>query len=114
MVFDYVTEGGVSQALFDGYGERGFRAVDAQAIGNILENGLGERIGALENHADAAAMGGYVLPQNVLAIKQNFTFEARAADGFVLAVEGAKQSGLPATRRAHKRVNFFLVDVPAA
>src|SRR5216684_1830770 len=96
MVFDFVPEGGVAQALFDGFGDRGFRAVDAQAISNILENGLGERVGALENHADAAAMGGYVLPQNVLAIKQNFTFEARAADGFVHAVQGAQQRGFAA------------------
>jgi len=93
MVFDFVPEGGVAQALFDGFGDRGFRAVDAQAVGNILEDGLGERVGALENHTDAAAIESDVLRKDVLAVEQNFTLEARAADGFVHAVEGAQQGG---------------------
>src|SRR6266849_7090291 len=103
MVFDFVPEGGVAQALFDGLGDRGFRAVDAQAIGNILENGLGERVGALENHTDTATIRSDVLHKDVLAVEQNFTLEARAADGFVHAVEGAQQGGFATAGGANER-----------
>src|SRR5260370_10820196 len=77
MVFDFVAEGGVAQALFDGFGDRGFRAVAAQAVSDVVQNGLGERVGALKDHADAAAMGTYVLGINVLAIEKDFALKAR-------------------------------------
>src|SRR5258707_12017146 len=86
MVFDFVPEGGVAQALFDGFGDRGFRAVDAQAVSDVVKDGLGKRVGALENHADAAAMGSYVLGKNVLAIEKDFALEAGVSHGLVHAV----------------------------
>src|SRR5712691_7062331 len=113
VIFDFVPEGGVAQTLFDGFRDSGFRAVDAQAIGNILENGFGERVGALENHTDTATIGSDVLGKDVLAIKQNFTFEACAADGFVHAVEGAQQGGFAAPRGANERGDLVGGDAHA-
>src|ERR1700704_6627675 len=103
MVFDFVPECGVTQAFFDGFGDGGFRAVDPQAVGNVVKNGLGERIGTLKNHADAAAMRSNVLRKDVLPVEKNFALEARAADDLVHAVEGAEESGLAASGRTNER-----------
>src|SRR5260370_39240129 len=84
-------------------GRGDLRAVNAQAVSNVVENGLGERIGALENHADAATIGSDVLREDVLAVEQNFAFEAGGAHGLVHAGEGAERSGLAATGRADER-----------
>src|SRR5258705_11471499 len=56
VIFHFVPEGGVAQAFFDSFGDGSLRAVDIQSVGHVVENGFGERIGALKNHADAAAM----------------------------------------------------------
>src|SRR6266478_2249214 len=103
VVFYFIPEGGVPQAFFDGFGNGGFRAVDPQAIGHVVENGFGERIGALKDHADAAAIRSNVLRKDVLAIEKNFALEAGAAHDLVHAIEGAQQGGLAAAGGANER-----------
>src|SRR2546430_12162678 len=94
MILYFVPERGVAQTFFDRFGNGELRAVDLQAVGHVLENGLGERIGALEDHANAAAKRGDILGKNVLAVEKDFALEACAADGVVHAIEGPKQGGL--------------------
>ena len=106
VVFDFIPQRGVAEALLDGVGERKLGAVDAQAVRDIVEDRFRERIGALEDHADAAAELGDVLREDVLAVEQDFAFEARVAHGFVHAVEGAQERGLPAAGRADQRGDF--------
>src|SRR5713226_1965717 len=113
MVFHFVPERGVAQAFFDGFGEGGFRAVDAQAVGNVVKNGFGERIGTLKDHADAAAIRSDVLRKDVLTVEKDFAFEACAAHGLVHAVESAKQSGLAAPGGANERSDLVGGDAHA-
>ena len=91
MIFDFVPERGVAQAFFDGVGDGQFRAVDAQAVGDVVEDRFRKRIGALKDHADAAAKLRDVLRKDVLAVEKNFAFEAGMAHGFVHAVESAQE-----------------------
>src|SRR5260370_41544136 len=93
VVFHFVPERGMPQTFFDRIGDGNFRAVNPQAIGHVVENRLGERIGALKNHADAAAVRSNVLRKNVLAIEKNFALEAGAALRLVDAVEGGSEGG---------------------
>src|SRR5260370_29547973 len=113
MVFYFVPERRVPQAFLYGLGDGNFGAVDSQAVGHVVENGLGERIGALEDHANAAAKSGNVLRKDALAIEKDFAPEARAADGLVHAVEGAKEGGLAATGRTNERGDFIGGDAHA-
>ena len=106
MIFDFVPESGVAKAFFDGLGDGKFRAVDFQAVGDVVEDRFRKWIGALEDHADAAAKLRDVLRKNVLAVEKNFAFEPRVAHGFVHAVEGAEQSGFAAAGRADESGDF--------
>src|SRR5207249_2571791 len=72
MILYFVPERGVAQAFFDGVGDGNFGAVDFQAVSHVVENGLGERIGALEDHANAAAKSGNVLREDALAVEKDF------------------------------------------
>ncbi len=98
----------MTQALLDDLGDRALGSVNARTVGDVVENGFGERIGALEDHADAAAQRGDVLRDNILAIEKDFAFQARSADGFVHAIEDAKQGGFAATGRADERGDFLV------
>ena len=91
VIFHFVPERGVAQALFNGFGERQLGTVDAQTVRDIVENGFRKRIRPLKNHANAAAELGNVLRENVLAIEQDFALEARVTHGFVHAIKGAQQ-----------------------
>src|SRR5260370_26961236 len=94
-------------------GRGDLRAVNAQAVSNVVENGLGERVGALENHADAATIGSDVLREDVLTVEQNFAFEAGAAHGLVHAGESAEQRGLAAAGKADERGDLICGDAHA-
>src|SRR5437016_3242991 len=113
VVLHFVPERGVAQAFFDGVGDGKLRAVDLQAVGHVVENGLGERIGALEDHTNAAAKSSNVLREDALAVEKDFAAEARAADGFVHAVEGTKKSGFAAAGRADERGDLVDGDAHA-
>src|SRR5579862_2714857 len=98
LVLDLFPQRGAAQALFHRFPQRGAAAgtVDPQAIRDVLENRLGERIGALKHHAHAAADVVYVEMENVVAIQPDLAFHAAVADGFVHPVEGAQKGGLAA------------------
>src|SRR5580658_1937338 len=113
MVFDFIPERGVAKALFDRFGDGQFRAVDFQAVGDVVENRLRKRIGALKHHADAAAKLRDVLRKNVLPVEKNFAFKSRVTHGLVHAVEGAEQSGFAAARRTNESRDFVRGDAKA-
>jgi hypothetical protein len=48
-------------------------------------------------------VGSDILFEDILAVEKNFAFQARAAHGFVHAVQRAEKSGLAATRRPDER-----------
>ena len=77
--------------------------VDAQAVGHVVEDRFGKRIGLLEHHADPAAQLGDVLRQDILAIQGNFALQARVAERFVHAVQRAQQRGFAAAGRPDQR-----------
>src|SRR5437762_10126757 len=103
VVLHFVPERSVPQAFFDGLGDGKFGTVDFQTVGNVVENGLGVRIGALKAHAQEPAQSCKVLPLDDLSSKQDFATEASATDGLVHAIEGTKKSGFAAAGRADER-----------
>jgi hypothetical protein len=98
VVLYFVPESSMSQAFFNGFSHGDFGAIDTKAVGDVFKNGFGERIGALEDHSDAAAEEGDVLGENVFAVEEDFAFEAGVADGFVHTVESAQQPRLMSKR----------------
>src|SRR5205814_6502942 len=113
VVFHFVPQGGVAQAFFDRFRDWGFRAINPQTVGNVVENGLGERIGALKNHADGAAIRSNVLRKDVLAIEKNFAFQAGAAHDLVHAIQGAQQGGLATAGGTNERGDLVGGDAHA-
>src|SRR5256886_17275328 len=101
------------ECFLDRVGDGVLRAINPQTVGNVVENGLGERIGALENHADAAAIRSNVLRKDVLAIQKNFAFQAGAAHDLVHAIQGAKQSGLATAGGTNERGDLVGGDAHA-
>ena len=87
-------------------------AVDAHAEGYVVKDGLGKRIGLLKDHANAAAQADDVRlgMVNVVAIEEDFALDAKARNGIVHAVEGAKQRGLSAPGRADDGGNQFFAE----
>src|SRR5437867_6539426 len=81
MVFDFVPERRVPQAFFDRFGDGNFGAVDSQAVGHVIEDGLGEGIRALKDNAEAAAKGGKVLRENARAIEKDSAAKLPPAAG---------------------------------
>ena len=75
---------------------------DAQAVGDVVEDRLGEGIGFLEHHADLAAQLDHVhvLAVDVLAVEQHLPFDPRAGDDVVHPVERAQEGGFAAAGRA--------------
>src|ERR1039458_837371 len=102
LVLDFAPKGGPLQAALHLVAQvgTGGHSVDAQAIGDVVEDGLGERVGALEHHADAAAEVGDIDRGDVLIIQQDLAFHAGIADGVVDAVEVPQESGFAAAGRA--------------
>ena len=73
-------------------------AVDARAVGYVIENGLRERIGFLEDHADALAHFHRVNDGRIKikTLEQDSARHAGRGDQFVHAVETAQESALTA------------------
>src|SRR5579871_1334844 len=113
MIFDFVPKSRVTKALLDGFGNRYFRTVDLQAVGDVVEDRFWKRVGALKNHAHLAAQLRDVLRKNVLTVEKYFSFESRVTHGFVHTIEGAKQSRLAATGRTDEGGDFVGGDAEA-
>ncbi len=96
------------QTVLDEIIEAALVTIDAEAVGNVVIDRFRERIGALENHTDAAAKVDDIERVNLLAIEKNFADDARVANRFVHAIERAQECGLAATGRADERSDFVL------
>ncbi len=72
LVFHFGPEGGATQAAFHRFFEHRalVDAIDAETVGDVVEDGFREGIRLLEHHADAAAQIGDVHGQNVLAVQR--------------------------------------------
>ena len=110
LILHFLPQGGVTETLLDDVGDGALGAVDARTVGDVVKNGFGKRIGALEDHADAAAKSSDVLRENILAVEKDFTFQAGGADGFVHAIEDAEESGFAAAGRADESSDSFVGD----
>ena len=104
-VLDLVPERGLPQALLDALVQLGLaagHAVDAQAVGDVLEDRLRERVRLLEHHADPAAQRA---PRRRrarrcrLAVDQHRALDAGARDDVVHPVQRAQERALAAARR---------------
>ena len=94
-------------------GLRRREAVDARAVGDVLVDRLGERVGLLEHHPDAGAQLHDVHGRSVdvLAVELDVAAHARRRDSVVHPVEAAQEGRLAAARRADERGHAIVVDV---
>ena len=76
-------------------------AVDARTVGDVLVDGFGERIGLLEDHADARPELHGVDPRriDIHAVEIDLAGDAAALDGVVHPVQAAQERRLAATGR---------------
>ena len=113
-VLHFFPKGGRAQAAFDNAIE--FRtcsdALEPQAVGDVLVDGLGERIGALEHHADAPAQFDdiHLAAVDVVAGDADAAFDADVVNQVVHAVEAPQEGGLTATGRSDEGGNQLFAD----
>ena len=102
-ILDLVENGCPAQGFFHAAGNEGLvtHAVDAQAVGHVLEDGLREGIGLLENHAHLAAQINNVhgLCHDILSFQGDFTLDATDRNKIVHAVQAAQKRGLATSGR---------------
>ena len=93
-------------------GLRACQAVDAQAVGDVLEDRFGKRVGFLEHHADAPPQlhdvaAGAV---DVAAVDEDLAFDARPGNDVVHPVQRAQERALPAAGRPDERGDEVRLD----
>ena len=101
--------------MFDDVVERpsGFQPIHFHAVRDVFEDGLGERVGALKHHADAAAQIGNVHIQDILTVDQDLAFITGIFYCFVDAVQRPQESGLAAPRWTDERRDSLLGHLKA-
>ena len=101
------------QRLLDPVVHAVLHAVQAQAVGDVVVDRLGERVGPLEHHPDAAAHLDRVDVGRVevVAVVVDLAATVGALDQVVHPVEAAKQRGLATARRTDERRHQVLVDL---
>jgi hypothetical protein len=79
-------------------------AVDARPVGDILEDGLGKRVGLLEHHAHARPELHWIElgVVDVLVVDRDLAGDAATGDRIVHAVDAAQERRLAATRGANE------------
>ena len=89
------------------------QAVDAQAVGDVLEDRLRERVRLLEHHADAPPQGDDVDARrvDVLAVDEDRAFDPGARDDVVHPVQRPEERGLAAARRADERRHLVRMNL---
>ena len=117
-VLEVVPEGDLAQRLFDRVVQVGslqcpMPAVDAQAEDDVLVDRDGQRVRALEHHADRLAQldQRHVRVVDVLAEDRDFAGGGDVAVALVDAVEAAQQRGLAAAGRADQRGDLAVADI---
>src|SRR2546429_2105678 len=71
VVLDFLPKGGTAQAFFYRVSDRDLRTVNSQPVGHVVEDRLGKRVGALEDHADAAAKRSHILAKNAVRSEEH-------------------------------------------
>ena len=107
-VLHFVPDRRGSQALLDALDQLALRldqAVDAQAVRDVLEDRLRERVRLLEHHPDAPPQPDDVEARvvDVDAVDEHGALDARARDDVVHPVQRAEERALAAARRADER-----------
>src|SRR5271157_4593185 len=99
LVLDLVPERRAAQRSLDQVIHVAAVAVDPCSPGNIIVDALGERIGLLENHADAPSQRDRVgaRGRDQFTVKPDLPFHPRTGDQVVHAVEAAQERTLAAT-----------------
>jgi len=94
-VLDFIEHGGPTQGAFHSVGNVGSIAqpVDAQAIGDIFKDSLGEGVGLLKDHTHLAAQGNHIgfRTVDVFAVKDDFPFGLRSKNQIVHSVQAAQK-----------------------
>jgi hypothetical protein len=89
-------------------------AAHAQAVGDVLVDRLGKRVGLLEDHRDAHAhldrIDVPVDDVHAVGIKQDLALVAHVRVEVVHAVEAAQEGRLAAARRADQGGDLVLLD----
>src|SRR5690625_4385055 len=115
-VFDFFPQTGAAQARLDDVGQlrTAFcQAVDTGAVGDVVEDRFGKRVGLLEHHADLGAQQHDVQRRvvDVVAVEGDGAFDAGPFHRVVHAVEGAQEGRLAAARRPDERDHLVFDDV---
>ena len=93
-----VPERGLFQRVLDPAAQVVLQAEDPQAVGDVLEDRLRERVGALEDHADPPAHGdGVDVPRlEIDVLVEDAALGPKARDDVVHPIQAADERALPA------------------
>ena len=113
---DLVPQTGAAQAVLDDDVELApvpGKAVNARPVGHVVVDGLRERVGFLEYHADPRAQLHDVdrAVVDVGAVQRDMALDPHVVDGVVHAVEALDIGRLAASRRADQRRDPAFGDV---
>src|SRR5688500_9216313 len=114
-VFDLLPEGGVLEGTLDQIVHVAAVAVDPGPPRHVLVDGLGERVGLLEDHPDTAPDDYRVrgLGVDVLLAEHHVPFCARPRDHLVHPVQTTYKRALAAPRRPNERRHLVGLDIYA-
>ncbi len=86
-----------------------------RAVGHVVVDRLGERVGLLEHHADPGAQFHHVQlgVVEVLIVQVQLAFHPADINGVVHAVERPQEGGFTATGRTDQGNHFVLADIQA-
>jgi len=103
-IFDFVPQGSPHEGFLDFLLQKllVLHSVDTQAVSHVLENGFGEGIGLLEDHADATTQGDNIDSGGVdiLAVQNQLAVHSCAGDEIVHPVDAAQVGGFTTAGRA--------------
>ena len=115
-VADLLPETGLFQRILDNpvqFAPAPGQAMDPGAIGNIVIDGLGKRVGFLKDHAHPGPQGHHVdrTVIDVQAVKQDLPAHATGIHGIVHPVQAAQEGGLAAPRRPDHGQDLVAGDI---
>ena len=110
---DFIPQGGVGQCLFDKIVHIALSATYAGAVGDVVIDRLGEDIGLLKDHADAAPDIDRIDVSSVeiVAVVGEQSGDLGAIDQVVHPVEAPQHGGLAAPRRPDERRDLMHADL---
>ena len=86
---------------------------ETQAVGDVVEDRLGKRVGLLEHHPDVAADHDRIdiVGIDVLPLEQHASLDVRSEDAVVHPVERPEERALSAPTRPDESSHLVLMDV---